>query len=55
MTLETQNPAALVAVAKAAHTMGDRRLERAAKRLLREQHGIIISFRRPREKQEATQ
>ena len=48
MMLDSQNPAALVAVAKAAHTSGDRELERAAKALLREEHGIEIAFRRRR-------
>jgi hypothetical protein len=41
------SPADLVAVAKAAHVTGDRDLERAARRLLLEQHGIELIFRRP--------
>lgn len=43
---EVSNPAALVAIAKAAHENGDRELERSAKRLLLEQHGIGLTFRR---------
>jgi hypothetical protein len=41
------DPATLVAIARAAHLTGDRHLERAARRLLREQHGIEVTFRRP--------
>jgi hypothetical protein len=40
------DPAALVAIARAAHLTGDRALERAARRLLRESHGIDLSCRR---------
>jgi hypothetical protein len=44
------SPAELTAVAVAAHKAGDVRLERAAKRELREQFGMRISFlREPRE------
>jgi hypothetical protein len=37
---------ALVAIARAARLTGDRDLERAARQLLRDEHGIEISFRR---------
>jgi hypothetical protein len=36
----------LVAIAKAAHQIGNRSLELAARQLLREQHGIELSFPR---------
>jgi hypothetical protein len=39
------DPPSLVAVARAARLSGDRSLERAAKRLLREQWGIALAFR----------
>jgi hypothetical protein len=39
-----EGPGALVSVARAAHRTGDRNLERAAKRLLRDDYGIQISF-----------
>jgi hypothetical protein len=41
----TEHPA-LVAVARAARLIGDRDLERAARRLLRDRWGIELSFRR---------
>ncbi len=44
----------LVAIARAAHQTGDRELERAARRLLRERFGIKITFRRPGNPQELT-
>jgi hypothetical protein len=40
------DPPALLAIARAAREVGDRDLERAARRLLRERYGIEISFRR---------
>jgi hypothetical protein len=40
------DPPALLAIARAAHQIGDRELERAARKLLRERHGIEVSFRR---------
>jgi hypothetical protein len=42
------DPPALLAIARAARQVGDRDLERAARRLLRERYGIDISFRRER-------
>jgi hypothetical protein len=36
----------LLVIARAAHQTGDRDLERAARKLLHEQHGIVLSFRR---------
>jgi hypothetical protein len=41
------DPPALLAVARSAHLSGDRSLERAARRRLRERYGIEINFRRP--------
>lgn len=38
---------ALVAIARSAHLTGDRATERAARELLRTDHGITIRFRRP--------
>ena len=43
---DTRSPAELVAIARAANAIGDRDLERAAKRELLDQHGITIHFRR---------
>jgi hypothetical protein len=43
---ELTDPPALLAVARAAHLSGDRTLERAARRLLRERYGIEVNFRR---------
>ncbi|MEI8373689.1 MAG: hypothetical protein WCJ35_12750 [Planctomycetota bacterium] len=43
---KTQTPAALVSVARAAHRINDRELERAAKKLLLEEFGIRIIFQR---------
>lgn len=40
------SPETLVAIARAAHVAGDRRLEQAAKRRLQEQFGITIKFDR---------
>lgn len=40
------DPATLVAVARAAHAIGDRGLERTARQALRDQHGIEITFHR---------
>jgi hypothetical protein len=40
------DPSALLAIARAARLIGDRELERAARRLLRDRYGIDISFRR---------
>ena len=39
------DPPALLAIARAAHLMGDRDLERAARKLLREHYGIEVTFR----------
>lgn len=39
------DPPALLAIARAAHQIGDRDLERAARKLLRERYGIEVSFR----------
>ena len=36
----------LVAIAQAGHRTGDRDIERAARRLLREEHGIEVRFLR---------
>ena len=41
---DTDSPAALVAIARAAKLAGDRDLERAAKEKLRAEFGIAISF-----------
>jgi hypothetical protein len=41
---DTDSPAALVAIARAAKLAGDRDLERAAKEQLRTKFGIAISF-----------
>lgn len=41
---DLSDPPALLAIARAARLTGDRGLERAARRLLRERHGIEISF-----------
>jgi hypothetical protein len=43
---ELTDPPALLAVARAARLSGDRGLERAARRLLRERYGIEVFFRR---------
>jgi hypothetical protein len=43
------DPPALLAIARAAHQIGDRDLERAARKLLRDRHGIKVSFRRAAE------
>jgi hypothetical protein len=40
------DPPALLAIARAAHLIGDRDLERSARRLLRERYGVEVSFRR---------
>jgi hypothetical protein len=45
-------PPALLAIAHAARLAGDRELERAARRLLRERHGIEVSFRRSQRRQQ---
>jgi hypothetical protein len=45
------DPSTLVVIAKAAHQTGDRELERAARRELRERHGIRLSFERPTTKE----
>lgn len=41
-------PSTLLAIARAAHLVGDRELERVARRLLRERYDIKVTFRRPR-------
>jgi hypothetical protein len=41
-------PSALLAVIQAARRIGDRELERSARLELAEQHGIELTFRRPR-------
>ena len=41
---DTDSPAALVAIARAARLAGDRELERAAKEQLRSKFGIAILF-----------
>jgi hypothetical protein len=46
------DPPSLVAVARAARLAGDRDLERAARRLLREHWGIELTFRRAVSRQE---
>ena len=43
----SNSPAELVAIARAAHLVGDRSLKRAAVRELRTQFGIRITFERP--------
>lgn len=40
------SPAALVAIARAAHEVGDRELERAAKRELLDRFGVVLTFAR---------
>jgi hypothetical protein len=42
------DPPALLAIVRAARQVGDRDLERAARRLLRERYGIDIAFRQER-------
>ena len=44
---DLSDPLSLVAIARAARLTGDRHLERAARRLLREQYGMKVSFSRP--------
>ena len=44
----------LLAIARAAHQSGNRDLERAARRLLRDEHGIDVTFRRPVQPTDAT-
>jgi hypothetical protein len=44
--LPFSDAASLVAIARATHRTGDRDLEHAARKLLREHHGIKISFNR---------
>ena len=46
-TPTTDNPEALVAIARAAHVAGDKYLERAARRQLADVFGIRVSFPRP--------
>lgn len=43
---ENKSPRELVAILHAAHVSGDRDLERAAKRELRERFGIELTYRR---------
>jgi hypothetical protein len=43
---DTDSPAALVAIARAAKLAGDRDLQRAAKEKLRAEYGIELIFRR---------
>ncbi len=43
--IEKTTPSALMSIVNAARASGDRDLERAAKKLLREKHGIKIVFR----------
>ena len=43
-----ESPAELTAILVAAHKVGDRELERAARRELEERYGIQISFARGR-------
>ena len=45
---QLKSPAELVAIARAAHIVGDRDLERSAKHELLEQFGIEIKFQRAR-------
>ena len=45
--LSLTDPPTLLAIARAARKSGDRALERAARQLLREEHGIEINFLRP--------
>jgi hypothetical protein len=49
------SPPALVAIARAAHAVGDRDLERAAKTELVESFGITIRFSRPKPKSDGAQ
>lgn len=44
----SDSPANLVAIIVAARKVGDRHLEREAKRLLEREHGVKLSFCRPR-------
>lgn len=44
----SDSPATLVAIARAAHVVGDRELESVAKRQLSERFGIEISFAKER-------
>jgi hypothetical protein len=46
MKQESRSPAELVAIARAAHAVGDRDLERSVKIELRESFGIEIRFPR---------
>lgn len=43
---DTSSPAELVAIARAANAIGDKELERAAKRELKTKFGIGITFER---------
>jgi hypothetical protein len=43
---DLRDPPALLSIAQAARRAGNRDLERAARRLLRERHGISITFSR---------
>jgi hypothetical protein len=46
-------PPALLAIIRAARAAGDRDLERGARRILLEQYGIELTFRRARREEEA--
>lgn len=50
---DSRGPAELVAIARAANAIGDKELERIAKRELREKFGITIAFARHVPKSEA--
>jgi hypothetical protein len=52
-THNTSDPPTLMAVLRAARLTGDRDLERAARRLLRDEHGIEVTFIRKPRSQEA--
>jgi hypothetical protein len=48
-TNELRGAPALLAIIRAARAIGDRDLEQAAKRQLRDEYGIEITFRRPQQ------
>lgn len=52
--LDLTDPPSLLAIARAARLIGDRDLERAARRLLRDCWGIEVTFRRPPSQKEAS-
>ena len=50
---ELQGAPMLLAIIRAARALGDRDLERTAKAILRDEHGIEVTFRRKREEVES--